>query len=130
MSNKRDNFQWRPNDNSSVTRIRYDLEVNQWLKSIGKSSVNSKSNMGHDFAFIGLIFSTMFFLILFIITCLSDFISWIISGIRKNKKEKYIKQELKKPRKFPILDVNKHTIDDFDKRCREEGDEVFIGEDF
>lgn len=130
MSQKRDNYQWRPNDNSSVTRIRYDLEVNQWLKSLNKSNLKSQSNMGRDFAVIGLIFSTIFYLILFIIICISDFISWIIRINSKKKEDKYIEEVLNSPPKHPPLNVTKRTIDEFDRKAREEGTEVNIGEDF
>lgn len=30
----RDNFQWRPNDKSTTTQTRYDLEAKNWLMAM------------------------------------------------------------------------------------------------
>ena len=29
-----ENYNWRPNDNSSSTRLKYDLEAEHWVKSV------------------------------------------------------------------------------------------------
>lgn len=34
------NFKWRPNDNSSQTNLRYDLEAEKWIKAVN----NAKSS--------------------------------------------------------------------------------------
>jgi len=77
MSN-RDNFQWRPNDNSSVTRIRYDLEAQHWLRSFKSASASSQpANWGQTFFVIGLVISFAANLIWLILICITDLIVWI-----------------------------------------------------
>jgi hypothetical protein len=70
MSN-RDNFQWRPNDNSSTTLLRYDLEAKHWTKAFKSASMKHQPvNYGKDLIFIGV------FLSIFI-----NFISLLLLGI-------------------------------------------------
>jgi hypothetical protein len=81
----RDNFQWRPNDNSVTTNLRYDLEMNHWLKSFKSSTVSSTFKFSSSFIVIGLIFSLSINLIFFILICLSDFIVWVVDKIKKRE---------------------------------------------
>ena len=37
-----DNFNWRPNDNSSLTNHRYDLEAEKWVKAVGKATSRNR----------------------------------------------------------------------------------------
>jgi len=98
MSTKNgNNFQWRPNDNSVTTNLRYDLEVNHWLKSLKSSTVSSTFKFSPSFIVIGLIFSLFFNTVYFILICLSDFIVWVVDKIKKREKE------ISKPKPIPTL---------------------------
>lgn len=80
---ERQNYAWRPNDNSSTTRLRYDLEMNQWLKSFNSSSSGSgngvSGNWGASFAVIGLIIHFIVVAIWFVLILISDLIVWIVN---------------------------------------------------
>jgi len=86
MSTQNNNFQWRPNDNSVTTNLRYDLEMNHWLKSFKSSTVSSTFKFSSSFVVIGLIFSLAINLIFFILICLSDFIVWLVDRVKKRDK--------------------------------------------
>lgn len=65
MPNK--NYNWRPNDNSSLTNLRYDLEAEKWVNSIKKAqSKIPNTNFRGDIGFIGSLISLPF-LLLFIL---------------------------------------------------------------
>ena len=86
MSTQNNNFLWRPNDNSVTTNLRYDLEMNHWLKSFKSSTVSSTFKFSSSFVVIGLIFSLAINLIFFILICLSDFIVWLVDRVIKRDK--------------------------------------------
>ena len=69
MSN-RDNFQWRPNDNSVPTNLRYRLEAQKWTDAFQSASVKSSASFSKDLQVIGLVLSLavniIFFLRVFI----------------------------------------------------------------
>lgn len=76
----RQNYLWRPNDNSSTTRTRYDLEAEHWHKSFKSAELkNRTTSLGDSFSFIGLVVSLMFSLIALIVVCIIDFIKWVRS---------------------------------------------------
>jgi len=61
---ERQNYQWRPNDNSSTTRLRYDLEAEHWYKSFKSAELKHKpSSIRNDFGVIGIIFNLIFSLV-------------------------------------------------------------------
>lgn len=75
---ERQNYLWRPNDNSSTTRLRYDLEVEHFYKSF--KSVESKhkpSSIGTDFGVIGLFISLVFSLLTLVVLGLIQLIKWL-----------------------------------------------------
>lgn len=77
MSN-RDNFQWRPNDNSVTTNLRYSLEAEKWTKAFQSASTKSTASFSRDLQVIGLIFSLVTNIIFFILICISDTIKWFL----------------------------------------------------
>ena len=84
----RQNYNWRPNDNSSQTRLRYDLEMNHWLKSLKSSSSNGSGvsgNWGATFAVIGLILNFIVIGIWLLLILISDVITWIVNQFDKPK---------------------------------------------
>lgn len=97
----RNNFQWRPNDNSVTTNLRYDLEMNHWLRSLKSSTVSSTFKFSSSFIVIGLIISLVLNIIFFILICLSDIIVWIGNKVRSNVPKE------PKPRKKPMLSDDK-----------------------
>lgn len=79
MGNNRDNFQWRPNDNSSTTRLRYDLEADHWLKSIKHSQYNKgANNMLGDIGNMFLVLSLAINIVSLIVMVVWEVIKWII----------------------------------------------------
>lgn len=77
MSN-RDNFQWRPNDNSVTTNLRYSLEAEKWTKAFQSASTKSTANFSKDFFVIGLIFSLVINIIFLILMGVTDVIKWCL----------------------------------------------------
>ena len=110
---ERQNYAWRPNDNSSTTRLRYDLEMNHWLKSF-KSAESAggtgvSGNWGATFAVIGLIFNFIVIAIWFILVMLSDLIVWIINLFDKPKLHK------PKPMKNDIIKITPINDEELNK---------------
>lgn len=63
------NFNWRPNDNSSLTNLRYDLEARKWVNSFRKAQGNlHRGNFVRDLGgigyFIGLPLCLLFLILL------------------------------------------------------------------
>ena len=82
MSN-RDNYQWRPNDNSSTTRLRYDLEAKHWTRAFKSASVkHHPANYGKDLIFIGVFLSIFINFISLLLLVVIEFIQWM-RGKRK-----------------------------------------------
>jgi hypothetical protein len=66
-------YQWRPNDNGSITNHRYDLEAEKWVDSINKATSKAKpTDWASDFGIIGTTISLILSLI-FMILCLPIF---------------------------------------------------------
>tara|TARA_R110000851_G_scaffold11678_4_gene40835 strand:+ start:296 stop:658 length:363 start_codon:yes stop_codon:yes gene_type:complete len=89
MSNQgRQDFQWRPNDNSSTTLAKYDQEAEHWTRAF--NSANKKQNQSGDISEflngIGLCLTVIIYAIDLIIHCLILICSWLY----KNKKSKPI----------------------------------------
>jgi hypothetical protein len=84
MSN-RDNFPWRPNDYSSKTRLRYDLEARHWLDSIKRTTTNSSVSFGEALGFVGLVLGLIFSLFGLVVLLLKELFTWIRRLIPKKK---------------------------------------------
>jgi hypothetical protein len=98
---ERQEFLWRPNDNSSTTNLRYDLEASKWMSAIKSNEIkaNSYRTPAQVFGFIGLIIGFIFGVLYLILSGISELfktepkmynpedntISW--EGIRKLNKE-------------------------------------------
>ena len=62
------NFQWRPNDNSAQTNIRYTLEAEKWVDAVNSAQNRMpKGNFGSDIGFIGAILTIPLCLLIFIL---------------------------------------------------------------
>ena len=62
------NFNWRPNDNGSLTNIRYNLEASKWVNSVDKAQRNlPRGSFVGDIGFIGSVIALPLLLIFFIL---------------------------------------------------------------
>lgn len=62
------NYNWRPNDNSSQTNLRYDLEAEKWVKSIRSAKLKYKRpSFSSDLGAIGVLLSLPLLLLAWII---------------------------------------------------------------
>lgn len=74
------NYLWRPNDNSSTTRIRYDLEAEHWYKSFKSAERKHKpSSINKDLGVIGLFISLVFSLLTLVVLGLIQLVKWVRS---------------------------------------------------
>ncbi|NNL15910.1 MAG: hypothetical protein HKO81_04630 [Flavobacteriaceae bacterium] len=74
------NYIWRPNDSSSTTRLRYDLEAEHWYRSFKNAERKYKpTSISQDLGVIGLFISLISSLIVLIILSLVQFIKWLRS---------------------------------------------------
>ena len=77
---QRQNYNWRPNDESVTTRTRYDLEADHWYRSFKSAELRHKpSSIKSDLGVIGLFISLVFSLLTLIVVLLIDFIKWVRS---------------------------------------------------
>ena len=75
---ERQNFQWRPNDNSATTRVKYDLEAEHWLRSFKSAEISQKSgSFASDLAGIGLVFGLVINLFNIVIILITMFLKWV-----------------------------------------------------
>ena len=75
---ERQNFNWRPNDNSSTTLTRYSLEAEHWVNAVESAKRKNKtSSFSSDIGVIGLFFSLFFSLITLVVLCVINFIKWL-----------------------------------------------------
>ncbi|GAA4801820.1 DNA translocase FtsK [Litoribaculum gwangyangense] len=95
---QRQNYLWRPNDNSATTRLRYDLEAEHWVRSVKSAEIKYKpSNLAADLAAIGLFVGLVCNLISIVLILLIDFFKFIYKVVvnKKKKREKRIAEVLK-----------------------------------
>ena len=99
MSNN--GFQWRPNDNSATTNLRYTLEAEKWINAVSLAQRKAKPrSVSGDLAFIGSLIQLVFCIILLILLGLLQLITAIVrfveTGIanRSNTDRKRSKDKL------------------------------------
>ncbi|WP_411894275.1 hypothetical protein [Winogradskyella sp. A2] len=73
---ERQEFLWRPNDNSVTTRTRYDLEAEHWVRAF-KSATRPKATFTGSMSVIGLIFSLIFSILNVLVLVVINFIKWL-----------------------------------------------------
>ena len=82
LQGERQNYLWRPNDNSSTTRLRYDLEAEHWYKSLKEAEKKDKSvSLGEMLEIIGYFIDLVFSLEILI----TYVIIYVIKWLRSNK---------------------------------------------
>ncbi|MFN4763730.1 hypothetical protein ACKGJN_11440 [Gillisia sp. Q332] len=82
-------FQWRPNDNSARTNLRYTLEAEKWVNAV--SSVQRKAqprSISGDLAFISMVFQLVFSVSLLILLGILQLVTGLVrlveSGLQNN----------------------------------------------
>ena len=71
------NYIWRPNDNSSTTRLRYDLEAEHWYKSFKSAELKHKSSsFKSDLGVISILLNLVFSLLTLVVLMIIEFIKW------------------------------------------------------
>jgi len=74
----RQEYLWKPNDYSSTTRLRYDMEVDHYMRSLRNYEIsNKKASNSADLGAIGAVFSLVFSLILLVITSIIELVKLI-----------------------------------------------------
>lgn len=77
---ERENYQWRPNDNSVTTRLRYDLEAEHWTRAFKSAQLNSKTlSFGDSVSVIGTILKLVIGIVVLAVMLVIDLIKWINS---------------------------------------------------
>jgi hypothetical protein len=76
----RQDFQWRPNDNSSTTLTRYSQEAEHWHKAfMSAQSKHNKASLSETLGVIGLVISLVGSLIVLVLLGLKELIKWLKS---------------------------------------------------
>lgn len=77
---ERQDYLWRPNDNSVTTITRYDLEAEHWYKSYKSAEMkHKKTSINDSLNVISLFVSLVFSLLTLIVILLIGFIKWVRS---------------------------------------------------
>lgn len=81
------NFQWRPNDLSGETLLRYQLEADRWYDAVSDAHTQQMRSVGKYSASIGFV-STVLGLILctiyLIVLGILGLVKWLLGGTKKN----------------------------------------------
>ena len=78
---ERQNYNWRPNDNSSTTRLRYDMEAEHSYKSFKSAERKHKpSSISADLSVVGILIQLVFSLLTLIILGIIQIVQWIRSS--------------------------------------------------
>jgi DNA segregation ATPase FtsK/SpoIIIE-like protein len=107
--NNRDNFLWRPNDNSATTNIRYSLEAEKWTKAFQSASTKSTVSLGEALGTVGLILSIITLSILFVLICISDLVKWILEKREEAAEIKRVRL-FNENQKIQILEKKKEIL--------------------
>ena len=80
MESDRQDYKWRPNDNSVQTRLRYDLEAEHWNRSFKSAEMkNRTTSSGEAFGVVGLCISLIASLVVLVVVSVVDVIKWMRS---------------------------------------------------
>lgn len=77
---ERQDYLWRPNDNSVTTRTRYDLEAEHWYRAFKSAERKHRpTSLKSDLAVIGLLLSLATSLVILVVMLVISFIKWVRS---------------------------------------------------
>jgi len=88
----RDNFAWRPNDNSATTLLRYDLEAAHWVRSFKSATINNSATLPEVLGFLGLLISFVLLSIFFVTLLIIKLVNFIIK-LRFEARERKLEKE-------------------------------------
>ncbi|SDB30169.1 hypothetical protein SAMN03097699_0593 [Flavobacteriaceae bacterium MAR_2010_188] len=80
MTNNKGNqeFNWRENDESSLTLLKYDLEADHWVRAFKSAErKHATAPIGETIGVIGLVLSLVFNLIVLIVLLLNKLINYL-----------------------------------------------------
>lgn len=89
MPTSYEEFNWRPNDNSATTNLRYTLEAEKWVNAV--SSAQRKARPGSSsggFAFIGLLIQLVFCVSLLILLGILKLITLLVRLVETSLRKK------------------------------------------
>jgi hypothetical protein len=91
------NFQWRPNDNSGLTNLRYDLEASKWYNALVEKHNNVTKYSGHGLGFASDLITFIFCLILLVLIGIMYIVKEIAIKLTKKKSpEPYFEPKTRK----------------------------------
>ncbi len=102
-------FQWRPNDNSATTNLRYTLEAQKWVNAVSSAQRKAQPrSISGDLAFIGMVFELVLSVKLLILLGMLQLIKALVqlietgiqnhkSGIKDQKEEGNVSQQEQAP---------------------------------
>jgi hypothetical protein len=97
-----DEFNWRPNDNSATTNLRYTLEAEKWVNAVSSAQQKAQPrSISGDLAFIGMVVQLILCVVLLIVLGVLQLIKALIKLIETsvnnntNKKRSEIREEEK-----------------------------------
>jgi len=74
----RQDYKWRPNDNSSTTRMRYDLEAEHWTRAFKSAEMKHRAvSPIESTEVIGILLKLVISLLVLVVLCLLDFFKWL-----------------------------------------------------
>ena len=80
---KPEDFNWRPNDNSATTLLRYELEAEKWMNAVSSAQRQTITrSSGKDLVFIGLVIQLFFCLLLLVVLFFLNIFKWMLGSIR------------------------------------------------
>ena len=76
----RQEYKWRPNDNSSSTRLKYDLEAEHIVQAYKSAYRKQQSvSIGQSVSVIGIVISLIASLVVLVVMGLVGFVRWVRS---------------------------------------------------
>jgi len=105
---ERQNFLWRPNDNSATTRLRYDLEAEHWTRAFKSAELKYHgSSFASDLSVIGLVLGLAINLTVLFILLITEGIKLLIplftqKPVQSLDKEVYTNHDLE-----PVFDKSR-----------------------
>lgn len=77
---EKQDYRWRPNDTSSTTRLRYDLEAEHWARAFKSAQLKQQtSSYGESASIVGMLISLIASVIVLVVMGIVDFIKWLRS---------------------------------------------------
>lgn len=80
MAVENENYKWRPNDNSSSTRLKYDLEAEHWTRAFKSAQMKQQPvSFGESLSVINMVVKLIASLVLLVVLGIIDFVKWVRS---------------------------------------------------